>query len=511
MKHIFKTIILVLPIVLFTQCNGFLDKYPSTSVTGSNIYEDLNTANAALVGLYNDLQGGPLTGRNVHLRGDLKAGDFLLLTGGGQYLSTEYSYRESSSTTGNSYDIWTRAYKIIKDCNIFIAGMNTIETNDTAKKNDMIAQAEAMKAIAYMELTRAFCYPLALAKIDQKYALGVPIVKDDIDNSRIINEGASRASLVETQAYIFELLNSALSNINSSRGRGGYINKAAIQGLMARMYLWTEQWGKAAESAIAAASAGAMIGYNDYLTAIRQDLNSESLFELIYTETDNLGMDCLGYICNKTVNEQGRQDSKSVGYGEVGASDTFIALLNENPNDIRIQLLKEDKSSKGNPGEASYSARYYFKYIGGKNGNNYLHNVPIVKVPEMMLIAAESYAEMGNDAEALKYLNNVYTKRTNTTLSNLTGAALKAEIARERRRELALEGHGIYDILRKGGEFSRDMSHVTIVSINAATEAGRNEDNFHRTVAPIPLDEMDANAAIREQQNPGYGAFQGSK
>lgn len=511
MKHIFKSILLVLPILLFTQCNGFLDRYPSTSVSGSNIYTSVETANAALVGLYNDLQVGPFTGRNIHLRGDLKAGDFFLLSGGGQYLVTEYNYRESSSTTGNSYDIWNNGFKIIKDCNIFIAGMETIENGDEAKIKDMLAQAYAIKAIAYIELSKTFCYPYALAKIDSKYGLGLPIIRTEADNVDIIENGASRATLSEVHDYITELLQFALTNINPTRKRGGYVSQCAIYGLLARVYLYTEQWQKAAEAAINAAKGGELMPYDKYLTGLREALNSESLFELIYTDTDNLGMNSLGYICNQTLNEQGRNDSKSVGYGEVGASDTFIALLNENPNDIRIQLLKEDKYSTADPGEEGYSARYYYKYIGGTNGIVYLHNVPLVRVPEMLLIAAEAYSEMGNDAEALTYLNKVYTTRTKSTLSGLSGTALKTAIYNERRRELALEGHGIYDCLRKGREFSRDMSHKTIVHINPATEAGRNEVNFHRTVAPIPLDEMDANPAIRAQQNPGYEPFQGSK
>jgi hypothetical protein len=95
-------------------------------------------------------------------------------------------------------------------------------------------------------------------------------------------------------------------------------------------------------------------------------------------------------------------------------------------------------------------------------------------------------------------------------LSGLTGDDLKTAIFNERRRELALEGHNIWDFLRKGRSFTRDASHNSIITINPATQAGRDDPNFYKVVAPIPITEMDANPNIRDQQNPGYAAYQGS-
>ncbi len=512
--------IVIISIFLLTalSCEKFLDQYPSTSVSSEDIFTDPSYAEAALIGLYDNLQSGDLTGRSTLLKNDLKSCDFFLLTGSGLYLVTEYNYSESSMKIGSAALIWRKGYETIKDCNNFLAGIEGLEGNQE-KINDLKAQAKTIKAIAYMELLKVFCYPLNIANLDDKYSLGIPLVRNKIETVEAIENGIERAQLTEVISYIEDLLETSVNEIDPSRLPGAFISKPTIYGILANVYLYQEKWTEAANAASEAASAGSMIPYDQYLTEIRSDFNDECLFELMYTTTDNLVDRMPGFIINMTVNENNRHDETSVGYGEIGASDTFLDLLNENPADIRIQLLHEDKTSTApltitDPvhGEDGYSARYYYKYIGCKGGSPYLHNTPYIRIPEVLLIAAEAYSEIpGNDNIALEYLNEVYETRTGTVLTGLTGQALKDEIFKERRRELALEGHGIYDFVRKNRSFTRDDSHHTYVEIDPSTQAGRDNDYFHKIVYPIPIEEMDANPKIRNQQNPGYTPYQGSE
>jgi len=516
--NILHTVLLLLLISSLFSCEDFLDRYPSTSVSGEDVFSNLTTAESSLIGLYNDLQSGDLTGRSTLLRGDMKSCDFYLLSGSGQYFAWEYNYRDNLTNYGSAGVIWAQGYQTIKDCNNFLEGISNLE-GDQGRINDMIAQANTIKAIAYLELVKTFCYPPRLGRYDAKYSMGVPIVRNKRENIDAIGIGPVREPLDLVFAHIEELLNDALSGIDQSRQTGPYISKFAIHGILARVFLYQENWQEAASAAIAAAAGANMLDHDEYISAIRQDFNEECIFELMYTETDNLADRMPGYIINQTVNENNRNDPSSKGYGEIGASNSFLALLKENPNDIRILLLHEDKLSTAPldlddlvHGENGYSERYYYKHIGGKNGNVYLHNVPYIRLPEILLIAAEAYSEMpGYDSEALSFLNQEYSKRTLTTLTDLSGNQLKEVIFNERRRELALEGHGIWDYLRKNKSFTRDESHITVLTIDPTTEEGRNSEHFYKVVSPIPITEMDANPNIRDQQNPGYALYQGSK
>ena len=75
------------------------------------------------------------------------------------------------------------------------------------------------------------------------------------------------------------------------------------------------------------------------------------------------------------------------------------------------------------------------------------------------------------------------------------------DILDERRRELILEGHTYFDYARNG----RTMTDRQI--IEGITSNGDIYFPMRRSVYPIPLNEMNANSAIRNQQNPGYAAW----
>lgn len=516
-QYITKTIILFLTIFLTSGCEDYLDRYPKTSVSGKDIFSSLETAEAGLIGLYNNLQDGRLTGRDSFMRGDFKGSDVFLLTGGGQYFTTEYNYQDNVTNHGEAGYIWACGYETLKDCNVFLAGVKGLE-GDEDKINDMIAQAKTIKAIAYIELVKTFCYPPRMAEMDDMYSMGVPIVYSKEDNVNAIEEGPMRAPLSEVFEHMEDLLEDALTKIDPSRSTGSFISEYAISGLLAEIYMYQEKWPETADAALDAAEGGSMLEYNDYLDNYILDGNDECILEIMYTLTDNLRDRMPGYWFNQTVNEDNRHDESSYGYGDGAVSDTFIDLLNENPDDIRLQLLHEDKMSTAPPdleppyvhGEDGFTSRYYYKLIGGKDGNVYLHNTPIIRIPEVLLMAAEAYSEMGGqDALALDYLNEVYSNRTGTTLEGLTGEDLKLAIFNERRRELVMEGHNIWDYLRKNRSFTRDDSHFTVVTIDPTTPGGRSSDIFHKVVAPIPITEMDANPNMRDQQNPGYADYQG--
>lgn len=515
MKNKYIIALVALVAVSAASCTDFLDRSSAIQVTSESLFENESSANAALMGVYDGITTGNFCGRNTMIRQDIKGPDYMLYNnGGGQYLTVEYSYRESASTYGEAGEIWLPGFRAIKDANNFIANAEKLE--QTALVKDMIAQAKACKAYAYLELTKTFCYPPAFAKSDSKFDLGLPLMKTRDDNIEAIVNPPRRATLIETMNYVKELLTEALADIDNSRKDVGFWTTYGIKGMLARVCLYQEDWTNALKYAEEAAAGGSCIPYNQYVEKVNQKNQSESLFEMQFNINDHNSDRMPGYVFNQTMGANGRRSgTESKGYGDGGVSDTFLALLDENPKDVRHGLLHEDKSStcpadvplsECKQGVNGYSARFYYKFIGGLEGSPFVHNIPAVRVPEMYLIAAEACSELGGrDAEALNWLNKVYEARTTDKLSGLSGAALKTAIFNERRRELIMEGFCIWDFLRKGRSFTRDASHPAYVSIDPVN--GRNDKDFHKVVAPIPITEMDANPNMRDQQNYGYEAY----
>lgn len=500
MKLVSRTIvILTLGFILlaFSACEDFLNRYPDNALTEGQIYTDVKNAETAVIALYDLLSESYLFGRNAPLRGSLKGADFFHFTENPNLrFDIEYKYTEISSAAGYAGYLWNYAYKTIASCNLILYNLKDIE-GEEEKILDLEAQTLATKAVCYLELVRSFCYPLWLAEEDDRYGMGVPLIKNVDDNSGAIENPPGRATLLESYDYIEELLLEALEKTDPGRTGKQFFTEQSLWAILARLYLYKEAWPEARDAALMAESmGGSMIGTADFIAGMTTRFNEESIFEIYYDANDNLGTSCIAYYAFKSVNEQGLIDENSIGYGDYGASNAFISLFT--PDDVRNQLFMQDK--KG-------SNRAYHKYLGIES--HLIHDVPYIRLPEVLLIAAEALTELGDEGNAMNYLNKVYEARTDLTLSSLSGEELKNEIFTERRRELALEGHELFDYLRTGRSFSRDGSHPVALTIDPVN--GRDKEWFHRVVYPIPQPEMDANPNIREQQNPGYAPYQGSQ
>jgi hypothetical protein len=133
----------------------------------------------------------------------------------------------------------------------------------------------------------------------------------------------------------------------------------------------------------------------------------------------------------------------------------------------------------------------------------------LYRLAEVYLNYAEAQAELGNDAEAKIYLNKVSTRALQPAIT-LTGDALKEAIKRERRIELAFEGHNFWDERRwmnpanlgfdiKGLKWEKGAGGV--VTHSEYTVLTRPWFNKHYYL-PIPNQEIQKAPALF--QNDGY-------
>jgi hypothetical protein len=118
-----------------------------------------------------------------------------------------------------------------------------------------------------------------------------------------------------------------------------------------------------------------------------------------------------------------------------------------------------------------------------------------MRIAEIYLNRAEALATPGssvlNQTTALADLNTILTNRGLPSVS-LTGTALYEEILRQRRIELAFEGHRFWDLKRLG----RDIIKAPVFN------GGDVLFSDIRILAPIPLQETQVNSNF--PQNAGY-------
>ncbi len=113
------------------------------------------------------------------------------------------------------------------------------------------------------------------------------------------------------------------------------------------------------------------------------------------------------------------------------------------------------------------------------------------------MLKAEALNELGDQPGAAALVNQIRDRVHLADTPATSQADLRLAIEKERRLELAFEGHRWYDLKRTGR---------AIAVMNAAK--GANGENLgynlttERLVWPIPQGELDKNTKLR--QNPGY-------
>ena len=160
--------------------------------------------------------------------------------------------------------------------------------------------------------------------------------------------------------------------------------------------------------------------------------------------------------------------------------------LNEDPDDVRLGLLVADKNG---------TERTINKYPG--RGSVTINNVRVLRLSDIYLIGAEAALKKASPDQDLadEYLYQI-RHRANPNVTKID--ATLDLIAKERRKELVLEGHRLYDVLRQGAEITRQGGSHFLNGNDLITVKWSD----YRTVMPIPQAEIDANPNIL--QNPEY-------
>ncbi len=132
---------------------------------------------------------------------------------------------------------------------------------------------------------------------------------------------------------------------------------------------------------------------------------------------------------------------------------------------------------------------YWNQKFNGHNGAFGVDDVPVFRISEIYLTRAEACSNIPEmESLALDDLNDLREARGLARL-DLSGEALKAEIAKQRRVELAYEGHRFFDLKRKGMDIIKPSGEIL-------------DYVSYKMVARIPIRETDLNDNLT--QNPDY-------
>lgn len=499
----------ILAASLSSCVNDWLDVAPSDGTDADAALTSSSDLAAARTGMYAALKGNSnlvdYYGQQFFVYGDVHAGDDYQYNnlGGSNRASFYYDMNyqtasEFNSSTSSSNVAWKSPYIVIGRANRIIAAAEGGALSDAAEAKATIdqyaAEAKVLRALAHFDLVRIYGKPYTE---DQGASLGVPLVTEVLES----NAKPARSTVAEVYTQVVKDLTEAISsNALATETEPGYVSVWGAKAILSRVYLNMGDYANAlsvAEDIIknSKKSGAALWTRDQYFKAWDASTPNESefLFRLnVAGSTDSNDLNGIG-------NLQQRE-----GYKEMVATKKFVDMLTSDPEDVRNEMFLPATAAKE---VATYGTnKVYLNKLRGQGGN--LRNVtivPIIRLSEVYLTAAECAFRNNDKTKAVEYLNDLVKNRTTTEASLATVDNITLErILIERRKELIGEGQRYFDALRNNETITRYTSeadkgwHKTL-----SKEAQSFNRDYFKAIAAIPQAEINANPNIK--QNTGYG------
>lgn len=476
MKRHYKNIIMagLLATSMLSSCGkDFLDQSPASSIDADEALTGDYDVLTALRGAYAGLAETGLYGSGLPIVTELLSDNSYVSSDNSGYFTSIPKYTFTVSDADISA-IWTQAYDVINRANAVINASPTV--TDQVAVDQYKGEAYALRALMYFDLVRLFAKPYS----EDPSALGVPIVTE-FD----LNAQPKRNTVAEVYAQIQSDLEQAYTLMTKEPDPTRF-SKYAARALAAEVSLYAGDNAQALEYAedVINNSGHELLQYDDVATYWEDPTAgsgySETLFEVSATETENQGVDELGYYYNQE------------GYGQnVAAANLYDLYISRDEDetldstDVRKQLILVGERGVDDP---AYIINKY-PHISGD-----IDDKVVIRMSEVYLVAAEAAARLDQYDLALEYLNDLVSERDPLLVYTFTSKEqLIDDVILERRKELAFENDRFFTLNR----LQRD---ITDRQVNPAIV----EYGDYRRVLPIPRSEIDANKNIG--QNEGWGS-----
>lgn len=389
-----------------------------------------------------------------------------------------------SPNNGSVTGMFTQAYFVISRANMPLKYINNLPAGTF--RNNIEAQGRAVRAAAHFDLVRAYC-KIPTQSSDANTSLGLPYVTEfnPLENSVTRN-------LTVAQVYdnIINDLNFAVNNITDSPSDKSKFSKAAIYGLLSRVYLYKGDYNNAVSAGNSSISLSSSVGARSTFTSIWSSNNVDGvLFKVLNSTQENV-----------SVGVAYQQGATSTG-GNIRSEYVVPKSLNDLyvSTDIRKSAYIRTSAYQGL--QRNHVIKWAFN-TGGATPLNVVE-VKYLRTAEVYLNVAEAAYRLGNETLANTLLNNLKAQRYSPyTPIILTGNSLWNEIMLQRRLELAFENDRFYTFKRLGLTMQRTGEGPNIDGTGTASVIQTILPSDTRWQWPIPQSTINITPTF--QQNPGY-------
>jgi hypothetical protein len=442
-----------------TSCKKFLEVDPPIDRSiSAKVFSSDKTATSAVIGLYSQMMVTfpTFTSGGITIYAGL-SGDELYSTSTANPDLAEFVNNSLTSTNGFlSGDFWLRAHNLIYQANACIEGLTASSNISTATKQQLIGEAKFVRAYVYFYLVNLFG--------------DVPLITSTDYNE---NSNLPRYPATEVYTQIVRDLKDAQSLLTVSYTTGERVrpNKLAATALLARTYLYLNDWPNAE------AESTAVINSGDY--SLDADLNS------VFLANSNEAIWQIMPVSPGFNTTEGRflipspSASSKPNYPITSLLSSAFEI-----GDQRKLFWVKSKLISGELFE--YPFKYKIRALNQPVTEYYM----ILRLAEQFLIRAESRINLNNLPGAQDDINIIRNRAGLPNTTAVDAINLTTALEQERRIELFAEwGHRWLDLKRTN---KVDLTLAPIKPGWQPTDA----------LYPIPQIELLRNPLLT--QNPGY-------
>lgn len=501
-----------------TSCvNNWLDESPSDGLDASTAVQTVSDLSGVRTGMYAAVKGNSSLldyyGRLMFIYGDVRGEDVQYNWVDGSNRASFYYYMNYQTAdnfgAGGSSAVWQTPFVVISRANRLIEAAEGGQLVDAEAEKETVTQYEAeakvIRAMALFDLTRIYGKPYTE---DKGASLGAPIMTKSVSIDELRTSKPSRSTVAECYKSIEGDLSDAINSGALPEDKTqGYVNLWVAKALQVRVYMTKGEWQNALTTAqdIIEHSPYKLWTSAEYANAWdKTDAThtNEMIFELLINgSTDWTDREGIAY-CYSDIN------GSAPGYGDVMVTKAFSEMLASDPKDVRNDVLlkpqgeAEDYESYG--GEDFIKHGVFINKMPPSGGDVRYANVPLLRLSEVYLSAAEAAFQLGEKETAAKMLNAIITNRTTDASKEVTASTITLDrIYIERRKELVGEGQRYFDVLRRGETVTRYTNNNDKGWHDVLTEDARTFNRDSKKALPlIPVGEINVNPNM--QQNPLY-------
>jgi hypothetical protein len=488
MKKIYIITLFSALMILVTSCEEFLDIKPvsqgiaiENQSSDSILFKSASEAESALAGVYAEFRNEYFE-LDYFVNGDAQSDD--AYAGADNPANFQIDDYAIDATNLNITRDWAYLYSTIGKANTVINNIPSVVDPEltSQRKQEMISEASFIRAFAYFHLVQLWGdVPLQLTEVKS-------ISAENLDEIYPLLFPA-RAPQADVYAQIIKDLEAALIGVKPLNANKNIVTTGAVNTLLAKVYATIEphDWSKVLKYCNdVIAGPYSLLPEYDQLWDNSVENSAESIFEINYEGSSSSG--------NWGVNMFRGLDWKKFNIPSndlVNAFDNEGDMVRKNSS-IAFEDVTGHWSDQHWP-QTNYPFVNKYRALDQPSPQNYI----FFRLADILLLKAEALNETGDVAGAAELVNQVRNRAhlANTTAN--TQDAMRLAIEKERRLELAFEGHRWFDLKRTGR---------AIQVINAVTDFGLASMSYNLTesklVWPVPQTEIDKNSKL--EQNPGY-------